>query len=60
MSSNIGFILLVLNRVGQKKGTVLLSNSLAWPLWLAAAGQKISLNLAPFLLLNTVPVRDEL
>ena len=39
-----------------KKGTVLLSTSLAWPLWLAAARQKLSLNLAPFLLLNPVHV----
>ena len=34
-------------RVVQKKGTVLLSTSLAW---LAAAGQKLPLNFAPFLL----------
>ena len=42
-----------LYRVVHKKGTVLLSTSLAW---LAAAGQKLSLNLAPFLLLNPVGV----
>ena len=35
----------------QKKGTVLLSTSLAW---LAAAGQKLSRNLARFILLNPV------
>ena len=34
-----------------EKGTVLLSTSLAWP---AAAGPKLSLNLAPILLLNPV------
>ena len=39
-------------RVVQKKGTVLLSTSLVWPA--VAAGQKLSLNLAPFLLLNPV------
>ena len=38
-------------RLGQKKGTVLLSTSLAW---LAAVRQKLSLNLTPFLLLNPV------
>ena len=38
-------------RLVQKKGTVLVSTSLAWP---AAAGQKLSLKLAPFLLLNPV------
>ena len=41
----------IVYRLVQKKGTVLLSTSLAW---LAAAGQKLSLNLAPFLLLNPV------
>ena len=38
-------------RLVQKKRTVLLSTSLGW---LTAAGQKLSLNLAPFLLLNPV------
>ena len=42
-------------RLVQKKGTVLLRTSLAWPAVAgAAAGQKLSLNLAPFLLLNPV------
>ena len=45
----------VIYRVVKKKGTVLLSTTLAWlRLWLAAARQKLSLNLAPFLLLNPV------
>ena len=44
---------LCIYRVVQKKGTVLLSTSL-W--WLAATGQKLSLNLAPFLLLNPVHI----
>ena len=35
----------------QKKGTVLLSSRLAWP---GEAGQKLSFNLAPFLLPNLV------
>ena len=44
----------------QNKGTVMLSTSLAWPAvqWLAAAGQKLSLNLAPFLFLNPVDIRN--
>ena len=37
----------------QKKGTVLLSTSLAWP---AEARQKLSLNLTPFLLLSPVDI----
>ena len=38
----------------QKKGTVLLSTAWHGRDWLAAAGQELSRNLAPFLLLNPV------
>ena len=41
----------IVYRLVQKKGTVLLSTSLAW---LAAASQKLSLNLEPFIFLNPV------
>ena len=50
-SQSFGHVLMY--RLMQKKGTVLLSTSLPWP---AVAGQKLSHNLAPFLLLNTVSV----
>ena len=53
MSENF-FCMVDVYRVVQKKETVLLSTSLACQLWLAAAEQKLSLNLAPFLLLDPV------
>ena len=41
-------------RLVQKKGLFCLEPAWRGRLWLAAAGQKLSLNLAPFLLLNPV------